>query len=58
MKELQKNVESIVYVEKKHATIQCEMRRVGRKSIRKVAQTAQDSDTDSDPDGVSPFDMF
>ena len=58
LKELQKRVESIVYVEKKHATTQCELRKVGRKSIRKVAQAVQDSDSDSDPEGVSPFDMF
>ena len=37
LKDLQKQVETIVYVEKKHATTQCELRKVGRKSIRRVA---------------------
>ena len=33
------------------------MRKVGRKTIRKVAQAVQDSDDNSEEEGVSPFDF-
>ena len=58
LRQLQNKVEAIVYQEKKHATTQCELRKVGRKSIRRIAQPqVVDSDSDSE-DGVSAFDMF
>lgn len=60
LRTLQNKVESIVYQEKKHATTQCEYRRVGRKSIRRIAQqqVVPESDSDSDNEEVSPFEMF
>ena len=59
LRSLQNKVEAIVYQEKKHATTQCELRRVGRKSIRRIAQAqvVEESDSDSEED-VSAFDMF
>ena len=59
LRSLQSQVEAIVYQERKHATTQCELRRVGRKRIRTHAQpqVIPDSEDDCESEGVSPFDI-